>query len=299
MTTVAMKMNAGAPVRNLALLLLAQVVLAAGLLAWQGRGGVAEPKALFDFDVKTVDRLVIEGPDEAKVDLQRRGSGDTAQWVVTQAGDFPADGSRVRRVLDQLHGLQVTAPVATSAAAAERFKVADEDFERRIRAEAGGRFVATLLLGSSQGSRQTSARKGGEDEVYAVDWATYDVATRSEDWLDKGVLSIAEEDVTGVEVDGKELDEEARKRVAQALAGLYFQNLRGTGDEARRGLGKLELQLVVQRRQGEPVTYTSYRLPDTEDRALVVSNRPEVFTLSAVQAGGLKGAVGEGTSAGT
>lgn len=293
MTTVAMKMNANAPVRNLALLLVAQVVLAAALLAWQGRGGVAEPKPMFDFDVKAVDRLVIEGPDNAKVELQRRGSGDAAQWVVTQAGDFPADDFNVQRLLGRLHGLEVTNPVATSAAAAQRFKVSDEDFERRIQAEAGGKTVAALLLGSSQGSRQTSARKPGDDGVYAVDLATYEVDARSEGWLDKGLLRITGDNVTGVEVDGKALDEEGVKRVAQALAGLYFQNLRGTGEEARKGLGKPELQLVVQRREGEPVTYTTYKLPDTEDRALVVSNRPEVFTLGAVQAGGLKGAVGE------
>lgn len=299
MTTMTMKTEANAPLHKLALLFVAQVVLAAALLAWQGRGGVAEPKALFSFDEKAVDRLVIEGPDQAKVELQRRGSADAAQWVVSGAGDFPADRARIQQVVNRLHELKVVAPVATSGAAAERFKVSDETFERRIRAEAGGKAVATLLLGSSQGSRQTSAREAGEDDVYAVDWATYEIATRNEDWLDKGVLRIAEDSVAGIEADGRQLDEEARKRVAQTLSSLYFQNLRGSGEDARQGLGKPELQLVVQRREGEPVTYTTYKLPDTEDRALVVSTRPEVFTLGAAQAGALKGAVGEEASAGS
>src|SRR5690606_8831582 len=136
---------------------------AAGLLTWQGRGGVAEAEALFSFDDKSVDRLVIEGPEQEKVELQRRGNGDAAQWVVTGAGDFPADIARVQQVLSRLKGLEVVAPVARSSAAAERFKVGDESFERRIQAQVGGKSVATLLLGNSLGSGQTAARKSGED----------------------------------------------------------------------------------------------------------------------------------------
>ena len=293
MTTMAIKTGANTPVRNLGLLLLAQVVLAVVLLAWQGRGATADPKPLLSFDEKSVDRLIIEGPENANVELQRKGSGDAAQWVVTGAGDFPADSARIQQVLSRLKGLEVIAPLATSSAAAERFKVSDDSFERRIQAVAGGKAVATLLLGNSQGLRQTSARKGGDDGVYAVDWATYEVATRNEDWIEKGLLRIPTDQVTGVEANGRTLDEEATRRVSQNLTSLYFSGLKGTGEEARKGLGKPELELVIQRREGGPVTYTIHTLPDTEDRALVVSNRQEVFTIGSSQAAALKGAVEE------
>ncbi len=293
MTTMALKTQANAPVRNLALLLLAQLVLAAGLLAWQGRGGVAEAEALFSFDDKSVDRLVIEGPEQEKVELQRRGNGDAAQWVVTGAGDFPADIARVQQVLSRLKGLEVVAPVARSSAAAERFKVGDESFERRIQAQVGGKSVATLLLGNSLGSGQTAARKSGEDGVYGTNWGTYELATRDEEWLDKGLLRMAADNVTGVEANGKALDEEATRRVGESLASLQFRNLKGTAEEARKGPGKQELQLVVQRRDGEPVTYTLYKEPDSDDRVLVVSNRQEAFTIGPSQAAALRGAVEE------
>lgn len=296
MTTMALKTEASAPVRNLALLLVVQVLLAAGLLAWQGRGGVAVPKPLFTFDEKSVDRLVIEGPEQAKVELQRRGSGDAAQWVVAGAGDFPADIARVQQVISRLKGMEVVAPVARSSAAAERFKVTDEDFERRIQAQVGGKSVATLLLGNSLGSGQTAARKGGDDGVYATNWGTYDVYTSDEEWLDKSLLRIAANNVTGVEANGKTLDEEATKRVGEVLASLQFRNIRGTGEDARKALGKQELQLVVQRQGGEPLTYTLYKVPDGDDRALVVSNRQEVFTVGPSQAAALRGAAGEESS---
>jgi hypothetical protein len=40
----------------------------------------------------------------------------------------------------------------------------------------------------------------------------------------------------------------------------------------------------VQRRGGPPVDYRLYKLPGGDDHALVVSSRPETFTLASWQA---------------
>lgn len=288
MTSVAIRNDV--PLRNLTVLLVAQLVLAAVLLWWQGRDTVAVPQPLFTFDTAAVDRLVIEGPDSARVELQRRGNADDAKWVIASAGDFPADGNRVSRVIERLHELKASAPVATSSGAAERFKVADKSFERRIQADAGGKTAAALLLGGPQGTRQTSARKAGDDAVYSVDWPTYELGTRTEDWMDRTALRLPEDSVTGVEADGRALDEEAVKRVAKALSTLDFQGLR-TGEDARSGLGRPELSLTVQRREGDPVSYALHPVKDSQDKLLVVSTRAETFTLAPWQADPLKEAV--------
>ncbi|HYF19715.1 MAG TPA: DUF4340 domain-containing protein [Ramlibacter sp.] len=271
-------------IRNLGLLLGVQLVLAAGLLAWQAGPAGGQAQALFAFDSQAVDRLVIEGPGQARVELQRRGEGKDAGWVVAQAGGFPADAARVRQVVDKLHGLKSREPMATSPDAIERFKVADAAFERRLQAQAGGKTVATLLLGTSQG-RLTSARKPGDAHVLGVDWSTHELGTQANDWLDKSVLRVAKADVEAVEVDGTRFDPAAADRVAQALAELSFQGLRGRDASARQDLGKPEVRVQVQRRGGGPaIEYVLYKPAGGEDRVLVVSNRPETFTLAEHQA---------------
>ena len=53
------------------------------------------------------------------------------QWRIADAGDFPADAKRVEQLLERLGGLRTGTPVATSASARARFKVAEREFERR------------------------------------------------------------------------------------------------------------------------------------------------------------------------
>jgi hypothetical protein len=302
----------------LGLLLLAQLALAAALMAWQSRmPGSAEPRALFAFDNQAVDRLVIEGPDKARVELRRTGGGKEAAWVVAEAGDFPADAERVRQLLEKLRSLKAGNPVATSAEAIERFKVADAGFERRVSAEGGGKALATLLLGTSQGARQTHVRRAGESGVLALDWPTYELGIKSDDWLDKNALRFPKAEIEAIEVDGlrlvaaapapapasaasaaapppawaasglaagHRLSEAAADRLAQAVSDLAFQSLRGRDAGARQGLGAPELRLQVRRRGIAAVEYTLHKLAGSEDRVLVLSSRPETFTLAAHQA---------------
>lgn len=281
MTTIAI--NTNPLLRNLAILLAAQLALAAGLLWWQGRDpSAAATRPLFEFDVAAVDRIAIEGPEGARVELTRSGSGDGATWGVVQAGGFPAQGSRVRQLVERLHGLEVGAPVTRSPGTHERFRVTDEAFERRLQVSAGDTPVATLLLGSSQGPRQTSARALGHDEVHAVDWQVYDLPARPEDWIDRTVLRIPKEEVEWVEVGGRRLEGDAAGSIASALAALEFQSLVDAGAKAPRGAPELELQ--VQRRGAGVVTYTLHRQGEGDERVLTVSGRSERFRLAAWQA---------------
>jgi hypothetical protein len=49
-------------------------------------------------------------------------------------------------------------------------------------------------------------------------------------------------------------------------------------------LGDVELQIGVQLKQGQRIDYTLRKLPSGDDRALVLSTRPETFTLTSYQA---------------
>lgn len=332
--------------KTLAALLAAQLVLAAGLAAWSARAAMAPaPGALLAFDKDKADKLSIEGPDKTRTELERKGD----RWLVAQAGDFEADRNQVAQLLARLSALKPGPTVATSSEAAERFKVADSSFERRIDVDVGGKSVASVLLGNSLGTHQTFARKPGDHDVVSVDLATYEVPAKSDDWLDKTVLQVPRDDLAAVEVAGLKLtrqaptaaagtspaasaataagatsgataspasaasgattvppsvtasapspawhadglragerfDPAAADKLAGALADLRFNALRGRDDAARKELATPELTLSVQRRGGPPVDYRLYKLPGGDDHALVVSSRPETFTLASWQA---------------
>lgn len=332
----------GRPQQALAALLAVQLALAAGLAAWSARAAIAPtPSALLAFDQSKADKLTIEGPSQARVDLTRKDE----HWVVAQAGDFAADGAQVAQLLARLSALKPGPAVATSSEAAERFKVADSSFERRLSVDVGGKRVGTLLLGNSLGAHETLARKAGDHDIVGVDLPTYEVSAKADDWLDKSVLQVPRDQLAAVGVAGLELihravapatpasaaaavaagptantasaaapaasaakaaapsaaasaphwhadglganeklDTTAADKLAGALADLRFNSLRGRDDAARKDLTTPELTLGVQRRGGQPVAYRLYKLPGGDDHALVLSSRPETFTLTSWQA---------------
>jgi hypothetical protein len=201
--------------KSLAALLGVQLVLAAGLAAWSARGAIQPtPSTLLAFDKDKADRLTIEGPDKARTDLARKGD----RWVVTQAGDFEADRTQVAQLLARLSALKPGPTVATSSEAAERFKVDDKSYERRISIDVGGKSAGTVLLGNTQGAHQTFARKVGDNDVVSVDLATYEVPAKSDDWLDKTVLQVPRGDLASVEVSGLKLMHQVNAAAAAAPA---------------------------------------------------------------------------------
>jgi hypothetical protein len=314
-------------IRILAVLLAAQLLLAAGLAAWSVRSAMPSPAtALLGFDRNAVDKLTIEGPDKVRTDLVRKDG----HWGVTQAGGFAADDARVAQLLGRLAALESGPAVATSTDAAQRFKVADAAFERRVEIDGGGKTLATLMLGTSQGPRQTFARKAGDNAIVGVDLATFEVPAKPDDWLDKGALQVPRGEIEAIDVAGlklvrqeaapatiaasaparaassaqvaasaapaaatwradglqgdERLDPAAADKLAAALADLRFDALRGRDDSARKDLTTPLLTLQVQRRGGARIGYTLYKLASGDGDALVVSNRPETFTLAAYRA---------------
>ena len=161
-----------------AILLGAQIVLAIGL-TWAARGTL-DPSAgenhLLTFDPKAITSLRIEGTGET-LTLNRSKQG----WVIGDIKDFPVEGTKVQALLDKLAGLKRPLPVATSAAAQRRHKVADEGFERKLTLEAGGKPVATLIMGDSPGFKRQFARPAGDAAVYDLDLPLFEVSNRRDD----------------------------------------------------------------------------------------------------------------------
>jgi hypothetical protein len=312
-------------IRLLAVLLVAQLLLALGVSLTGPSLVAAHPNTpLFTLDDKTVDRLIIEGPDGARVALAKKDRG----WVLPDEGGFPADQTRVESLLSRLEALKHGLPVATTSGALTRFKVSDESFERRLALAHGDDTLATLYLGSSPGMRRVHARTGKDDAVYSVDFAVYEVPVKAGEWEDKSLLQFPEdtletigvagltlhrtvatantdetaggaavggEDARGTRAtwqidglgDGEVVNEAGAQDLAAGLARLRTGAVLGTEAKPEYGLDKPALKLSVTRKGG---TTREYELgPTVKDGYAVLKSsvRPEYFRLPSYTADAL------------
>ncbi|MCG8066665.1 MAG: DUF4340 domain-containing protein [Candidatus Thiodiazotropha taylori] len=303
----------------LAVLLTAQLLLAVGMgLSDRSLSAGTEPVALLGFDANSVDRIALEGPDDAKVVLARSGSS----WVLPDADQFPANSQKVQQLFERLASLKSTAPVAASASARERFKVSDEQFERRITLSKGNDTLARLYLGSSPGMRLIHARNEASDAIHAVKMAAYDVPVKASDWEDKSVLTLSKTAINAIDVnglhikrsasgtdsdkangdskqspawqaegmtEGQQLKTDAVDKLAGLLADLQFEKVLGQEAKDEYGLAEpvLELSLSLDdmaRDDNETLGYRLGKTRDKEEYTLKVSNRPEYFRLASYKA---------------
>jgi len=183
-------------VELLAMILAVQLLLVAGFF-YVDLSDASEPAPSFlEFVAEDVDRLVISGlGDGESVELSKT----EGRWSL--AGGTPADESKIVAVLDKLDGLSAPWPVATSEDSRQRFEVTAQAHERHIQMFAGDEPVAQIYLGTSPGYRRVHARADGADEVYSIDFSSFEAPLVNDDWLDKGLLE-AVGDVTAVVREG-------------------------------------------------------------------------------------------------
>jgi len=179
----------------LAVVLALQIALALGLSRRDsGLASRAPDTPLLALDPTAVDHLRLDGPQspDASADDNKAVALELVKrdghWVLPGYFDAPADSRRVDDLVARLAGIKRGLPVATSAEALSRFKVADDDFERRLVLSAGDKSLATIYLGKSPGLRKSDARTAGEQAVYAIELASFDLPTEPQRWLDDALV---------------------------------------------------------------------------------------------------------------
>ena len=268
-------------------LLAAQLVLAAVLnLAGEDYGTFQAEEKLLSFNVQTVNGLRIEDGTDSLV-LKRQDG----KWLLPESGNFPAGQPDVQRLLDRLAALEKGWPVAKTRSAARRFTVDEEQFERKLTLSADDDVQATLYVGSSPGIRQAYVRSGGANEVFAVDFNTWEANANEDDWIDKGVLTLDESAVGRLEMSGiilqrqdgrlqvmnleenEQTNVEASSTLLGKLAGLRVQSLLGTeaAPEYRQDVPALEVRMT---REGGEVL--DYRFSKPENAAYYVLKRSDL-----------------------
>lgn len=284
-------------------LLILQLLLALGL--GLGRGGGMAPGAadtpLLGFTADKVRTIRIEGGEEAGgVLIRRQGDG----WVLPDLADLPVQGFKVDQLLESLVGLRRPLPIATSEAARERFKVAEDAFERRLLLEGDDGQIASLLIGDSPGFRRVFARPPDDPAVYDVGLALSDVSARRDDWIDTGLLRLEREQITRVATDDwtltkaedgrwalagsdQALDQEAVDNLLTSVSSLGYRGVLGTGDDPTYNQQSPRLVLTLGLSDGGTRTYRISQAQDSEDYVLKDADRPWYFKLSEFDLGDL------------
>ena len=235
-------------IKPLAILLGVQLLLLA-LLSLGGGSGETAGNALLDVQPAAIAQLQIADNEDNEVVLERGESG----WALASA--LPVDESKVDTLLEKLTSASAGFPVASSAAAVERFEVAEDNFQRRVTVGGEDLDERTFYFGTSPGYQQVHSRFSG-DEIYAVKLSNFEMPAKADEWLDKGLLgadgdvdSVAfgavalQRDGDGWLVNGQPATEEA----ANAVRRVAQLRVLGAGGEAT-GDG---LEILVQDAGGE------------------------------------------------
>jgi len=267
--------------------LAAQLVLAAVLnLTGEEYGAFQAEEKLLSFNKQELDGLRIEDGTDSVV-LKKQGG----KWLLPVIGDYPASQRNVNRLLDKLAAMEKGWPVAKTRGAAQRFAVHEDQFERKLVLLSDDDTQATLYVGSSPGFRKVYVRRGDGDEIFAVDFNTWEADAKADNWIDKNILALDESNVERVEMpglilqreDGKlqvvdlgekeQTNGEESRALLGKLTGLRIQSLLGTEAKPEYRQDEPTLELKMTRNSGEVL---SYRFSRPEDASFYVLKRSDL-----------------------
>lgn len=215
---------------------LALQVLITGWIFWPQQQVLQDDAqtALVTMDASSIERLVISDLENSVV-IQRQGE----RWVLPEYHHLPADPDKLTTLLETLPGLQQGWPVAQTEAAALRFEVAADNYQRKLEWVAGGEVVATVYLGTAPGFRKVHARRAGSSDIYAITFNAFDAPAEQGQWFDQTLLQLVDIDRI------KGLDYEL-ERSAEGWRGKDGSEPLGTATDALvNGLESLRVAGVV------------------------------------------------------
>ena len=177
------------------------VLVLLGALGSDDLGVTTGGEPLVELTPAEVDQIVISDAEKSITLYRESGeSGQRERFRVAEAEGFPASQTEVERLLERIAELRPGFPVARTSGAAERFKVADDAFERRVVLRRDGSDLVELLVGTSPGLRQSHVRVDGSDDIYVAELPTFELSPASEDWVDTEALYRDPAKLAGVDV---------------------------------------------------------------------------------------------------
>jgi hypothetical protein len=232
-----------------AALLVLQIGLAVTLYVGDRGSATTTPHTpLLGFTVDAATAVEITGPENDRIVLQKIGTS----WILPDSFAAPANTEQVRALLARLSGLKQGLAVATSSAAAKRFKVADDLFQRHVVIKTGDSVVGDLYVGTSPGFRQIHARKAGSEGVFAVELSTFEMETGADQWLDKNLFKIKEEDIDAINFAGFSLQKKGNGWQLADLREGQVTDIKAAGDLVTK-VSDLTVQTILKPQDVEPL----------------------------------------------
>jgi len=247
---------------------------------------------LLDIAVDQIDHLQIDGGDGGSVRLVKVDGS----WTLPDDLDAKADAGKVQTLLSTLLAIERPWPVAETDDARSRFKVADQDYERRVEFSSGDDTVATLLLGTSPGFRKVHARLAGEQKIYDIPFATYQASLKAADWLDRTPVPLEPKRIAAVDLPdcrlvrgdgglklanlgaGERTDRATARHLVDRLAHLRIEDVYARAD---RPLPKpTVLSIAVELKDGATRRYDFAPAPENGDPLLKVSAAPHLYRVA-------------------
>lgn len=163
-------------------------------------GAYTATRPLVQIAPAEVSKIQIAAGDGAALTLALTGEG----WAAPDRGDLPVRGEMVDTLIADLAAVKRGWPVARTRGGADRLKVADDDFERRITFFVGDEASDTLLLGASPTFRRIYARRSGEADVYNIGFTAADAPASLARWTDPDLLAVQPSEVDEITVTPRE-----------------------------------------------------------------------------------------------
>ncbi|MGR9107249.1 MAG: DUF4340 domain-containing protein [Gammaproteobacteria bacterium] len=287
----------------LSILLLLQVSLAAILFFTESDSGAfVSNQKLLDLSFDALNKIVIEEAGNKNLVIEKQDK----HWKLPGYFDFPAADDKVNRVLGKLFDANLGWPVATTESAEKRFKVAKDEFERKL-AFSTANASETLYLGTSPGFKKIHVRVDGQNNIYGIDFSAYQASTKAIDWADQNVLHVPREEIAALEMPGFVIKRDNDRFQVEGLAdgeegvqteidGLItqvstigFQDVLGKSDDPSYQLGSPALDFTLVKKDGQRIGFRYGQLKDQEDFVLKPSTSEYYFKIPKYSVEGLKG----------
>ena len=296
-------------VQLLAVLLVLQLVLVFGLNQIQPGLSIPPPQTLLitPGDAE-IDQLTIEDADGVQLSL-RKFDGS---WIIPVDDDFPADQEKVERFIEKLLALERGLPIGTTPGSLQRFRVEENNFERRIALHSEEIPVAEIFLGTSPRARMAHARSSQDTSVFEIKIATYEAPVDSKEWQDANVVQVPYLDIDAIVLPGlinlvrnrppdsgattnadtalieelwsspelgpgESIQQESADTLAKKISVLRIIDVLGKDLETIYELSPPQLTLVIKTINDDTVVYEIGAIDGEDDYVLKASTRAEYF----------------------
>lgn len=189
----------------LVLLAVQLIIVAAIYLLKSNSDATYKSTPILDFEKSQLTKLVITNgerdSDSASESESEQLAGEKSakavtltlqdgEWILPELNRLPANRVKLDLAIGKLMGLKSNWPVATTQDSQSRFKVASDNYQKKIQLFSHDKVIAELFLGTSPGFKKVHLRQSGSQEIYSLELNSYDFSDSATDWLDKALLQI-------------------------------------------------------------------------------------------------------------